>query len=103
MPLPNEFIGRVLASLSGVVFLGVAAMMNTLLESKPRRQRSAGGTIFSVVFHSAVIFFAVYATAQAGIADERVNRAERVAFVKLKKDEPPPPVEKKKEPPPPPK
>src|SRR6186997_1913601 len=46
-------------------------MMTTLLESKPKKQKSAGGTIFSVVFHSAIIFFAVYATARAGV--ERDN------------------------------
>lgn len=78
-------------------------MMNNLLESKPRKQRSTGGTIFSVVFHSAIIFFAVFASARAGIPDDKENREEKVSFVKMKKAEPPPPVEKKKEPPPPPK
>ena len=46
-------------------------MMNTLLESKPRKKRSAGGTIFSVGLHSAIIFFAVFATARAGVADDK--------------------------------
>jgi protein TonB len=78
-------------------------MMNTLLESKPRKQRSTGGTIFSVAFHSALIFFAVFATARAGVPEDRENRQEKVNFVRMKKEEPPPPVEKKKEPPPPPK
>src|SRR5215211_4287695 len=77
-------------------------MMNTLLESKPRKQRSTGGTIFSVVFHSALIFFAVFATARAGVPDDNEKREQKVNFVTMKK-EPPPPVEKKKEPPPPPK
>lgn len=76
-------------------------MMNTLLESKPRKQRSAGGTIFSVVFHSVLLFFAIYATARAGIAKDNEKREEKVAFVKMKKEEPPP--EPKKEEPPPPK
>ena len=48
-------------------------MMNTLLESKPRKQRSAGGTIFSVVLHSAILFFAVFATARAGISADKEN------------------------------
>lgn len=78
-------------------------MMNNLLESKPRKQRSTGGTIFSIALHSAIIFFAVYATARAGIPEDRDKREEKVTFVKTKAAEPPPPVEKKKEPPPPPK
>jgi protein TonB len=76
-------------------------MMNTLLESKPRKQRSTGGTIFSVAFHSALIFFAVFATARASVPDEDKTPEQKVHFVKMKKDEPPPPVDKKKEPPPP--
>lgn len=78
-------------------------MMNTLLESKPRKQRSTGGTIFSVGLHSAIIFFAIFATARAGVPDENEVREQKVNFVRMKKDEPPPPVEKKKEEPPPPK
>lgn len=78
-------------------------MMNNLLESKPRKQRSAGGTIFSVGLHSLIVFFAVYATATAGIPEEREDPAEKVTFVKTKAPEPPPVVEKKPEPPPPPK
>lgn len=76
-------------------------MMNTLLESKPRKQLSAGGTIVSIVFHSAVLFFAVYATARAGIAKDNEKREQKVNFVAIKKEPPPPEV--KKEPPPPPK
>jgi len=75
-------------------------MMNTLLESKPRKTRSAGGTIFSVVLHSAIVFFAVFATARAGVPEERENPEQKVNFVRVKKSEPPPP-EVKKEPPPP--
>ena len=74
-------------------------MMNTLLESKPRKQRMAGGTIASVVFHSTLVLFAVYATARAGIPDVNDKRQQKVNFVKTA--EPPPPVVKKDEPPPP--
>ena len=77
-------------------------MMNTLLESKHRKQRMTGGTVFSVLFHSAIIFFAVYATARAGVTNENERREQKVNFVALKK-EPPKPPEVKKEPPPPPK
>jgi protein TonB len=77
-------------------------MMTTLLESKPHKQKSAGGTIFSVVFHSALIFFAVYATARAGVDKDNEKREQKVSFVKMK-EPPPPPEVKKDEPPPPPK
>ena len=76
-------------------------MMNILLESKPRKQRKLGGTIFSVGLHSLIVFFAVYATARAGIPEDRTERSEKVTFVKTKKAEPPPVVEKKPEPEPP--
>ena len=77
-------------------------MMTTLLESKPRKQRTAGGTVFSIVFHSALLFFAVYATARAGIAKDNEQREQKVRFIAMKKEEPPPPEVKKNEPPPPP-
>ena len=76
-------------------------MMNILLESKPRKERRTGGTVFSIVLHSAIVFFAVYATAQAGIPDDRDDPAQKVTFVKTKVVEPPKP--KEAEPPPPPK
>ncbi len=78
-------------------------MMNNLLESKPRKERRSGGTIFSVVLHSLIVFFAVYASANAGIPDVSEDRAEKVTFVKAKTPEAPPALEKKAEPPPPPK
>lgn len=76
-------------------------MMNILLESKPRKDRMAGGTIFSVALHSMIVFFAVYATARAGVPEVREDRAEKVTFVKAKKVEPPPAVVMKEEPAPP--
>jgi len=76
-------------------------MLTTLLESKPQRQRWGGGTIFSVVFHSALLFFAIYATARAGIERDNEQREQKIAFVKVKKEPPPPEVKKKEEPPPP--
>jgi len=72
--------------------------MMHLLESQKtdRKKRSVGGTIFSVILHVLVIFLAVFATARAGTRKPEKNRAEKVNFVAMKKDEPPPP---KKEPP----
>ena len=74
-------------------------MMNTLLESRPRKKRSAGGTVFSVVFHSAIVLFAVFATARAGVVKDDEPKAVTVKWVKTA--EPPRPVERKPEPPPP--
>jgi protein TonB len=75
--------------------------MMRLLESKrtDKKGRSPGGTIFSIILHSLIIFLAVFATARAG--SRKAEKVEtKVNFVQVKKTEPPPP---KKEPPPPPK
>lgn len=74
-------------------------MMNTLFESRPRKQRMTGGTVASVVFHSTLVMFAVYATARAGVPEVDEKREQKVNFVKTA--EPPPPVVKKDEAPPP--
>ena len=82
-------------------------MFNQLLESRANKQKMAGGTIFSLVLHTALISGAVYATARAGIKDEKA-KAEKIQFVEVKKeppkpkvDEPPPPKEVVVKPPPP--
>jgi len=81
-------------------------MFNQLLESKAKRQKMAGGTMFSVVLHTVLIGAAVYATARAGIKDEK-SKAEKIQFVEMKKeppkvpDKPPPPKEVVVKPPPP--
>ena len=75
--------------------------MIKLLESKKtgKKGRSAGGTIFSIILHSLIIFLAIFATANAGTSKREKNKSETVKFVAVKKPEPPPPP--KKEPPPP--
>ncbi len=73
-------------------------MFNNLLESKPKKERRAGGTMVSIVLHSILIAGAVYATANAAIQNEK-PRQEKIDFVETPKEEPPPP---KDEPPPPP-
>jgi protein TonB len=72
-------------------------MFNQLLESKPHHQKMAGGTLFSVGLHTALIAAAVVVTAKAGIADDKTKQ-EKIQFVEMKKEPPPKP----KEPPPPP-
>ncbi len=71
-------------------------MFNQLLESKAKKERMAGGTVFSIVLHTVLIGAAVYATARAGGKDEKA-KAEKIQFVEMKKE----PVPEKKEPPPP--
>lgn len=81
-------------------------MFNQLLESKAQKQRMAGGTMFSVVLHTVLIGGAVYATARAGVKDEK-SKSEKIQFVEMKKeppkvpDKPPPPKEVIVKPPPP--
>lgn len=66
----------------------------------------AGGTVFSIVLHTVLIGGAVYATAKAGVKDEKA-KAEKIQFVEIKKeppkvpDKPPPPKEVVVTPPPP--
>lgn len=81
-------------------------MFNQLLESKAKKQKMAGGTVFSIVLHTVLISAAVYATARAGAKDEKA-KAEKIQFVEMKKeppkvpDKPPPPKEVVVKPPPP--
>ena len=81
-------------------------MFNQLLESKAKKEKMAGGTIFSIVLHTVLIAGAVYATARAGVKDEKA-KAEKIQFVEMKKeppkvpDKPPPPKEVVVKPPPP--
>jgi TonB family C-terminal domain len=67
-------------------------MFNQLIESKAKKQRLAGGTLASVVLHTLLIGGAVYATARAGIKDER-TKAEKIQFVEMKKEPAPKPKE----------
>ena len=75
-----------------------------LLESKKsdKKGRSAGGTIFSVILHSLIIFLAVFATARAN-TKRAEKRETKVNFVEMKKNEPPPPPKKEAPKPEPPK
>ena len=81
-------------------------MFNQLLESKAKKEKMAGGTVFSIVLHTVLIAGAVYATAKAGTKDEKA-KAEKIQFVEMKKeapkvpDKPPPPKEVVVKPPPP--
>lgn len=73
-------------------------MFNNLIESKPQKQKSFGASVFSTVFHVAVIGASIFATANAGMEQEE-EVVQKVDFVEVKKDEPPPPEEKAPPPP----
>jgi protein TonB len=74
-------------------------MLGKLLESKRTKKRSLSGTLFSVALHSVILFLAVYATARASGRIIDRPKAEKVAYVEVKKKDPPPPEEKKPDPP----
>src|SRR5436190_7859078 len=67
-------------------------MFENLIETKPKKQRTAKQFLLSLFIHVVVIGAAVYGTLQAKEAIEK-PRAEKVEFVEMKKDEPPPPKE----------
>lgn len=71
-------------------------MFNNLVESKPKKSRRTGGTIFSFIAHYGLVLFVIYTSAQAAQQDDGPKQ-EKVAFVEVKKEEAPKP----KEPPPP--
>jgi len=71
-------------------------MFNNLVESKPKKTKSRGGTIFSFIAHYGLILFVIYTSAQAAQQDDGPKQ-EKVDFVEVKKEE----VVKKEEPPPP--
>lgn len=75
-------------------------MFNNLIESKPTKQRSLGGSVISTIFHVLVIAGSIYATANAGI-EEPEEVVQKVDFVEVKQDEPPPPEPEEQAPPPP--
>ena len=72
-------------------------MFNTLLESRPKKEKRGSGTVFSVVMHSVLIAAAAVATAHAAIKNEK-TKEEKIQFAEAPKPEPPPPP---KQPPPP--
>jgi len=73
-------------------------MFDNLIESKASKQKRAGGTFFSFVFHTVLITGAVVGTLHAKNELEKPKQ-EKVEFVQVKKDEPPPKEEPKPPPP----
>ena len=73
-------------------------MFENLIETKPKKPKTAKTMALSIFVHAAIIAGAVYGTLEAKEAIEK-PKAEKVEFVEMKKEEPPPP-EKQPEPPP---
>jgi protein TonB len=60
-------------------------MFTTLIESTPHRKPNGGGTLVSVLFHSAVIAGAIYATASgaaSNVVAAAATQAQKVLWVK---------------------
>ncbi|MEP7345372.1 MAG: energy transducer TonB [Gemmatimonadaceae bacterium] len=79
-------------------------MFNNLIESKKKKTKTAGGTLFSFVVHATLIPLAVIATAQAAQQAQKPKQ-EKIDFVEVKKEEVkpkdvPPPVQQAAPPPP---
>ncbi len=70
-------------------------MFDNLLETQAKKERSAGGTAFSVLAHVAVIAMAVYVTGKGVAEAVQEAREEKIDFVEVKQEEvkvePPPP------------
>lgn len=64
-------------------------MFSNLLESKPKAQRSLGGTLVSMVAHAGTIVLAIQATLHAG--ERKDDPATKVQYAEVKDDAPKPP------------
>jgi len=74
-------------------------MFNNLLESQAQKQKRLGGSLTSVIFHTAIVAALIVVTKNAGIINEK-PKEEKAEFVEVKKDEPKPPEPEKAPPPP---
>ena len=62
-------------------------MFNTLLESRPKKEKRSGGTVFSVVTHTLLIVGAAVATANAAIHNEK-TKEEKIQFAEARSRSP---------------
>ncbi len=66
-------------------------MFDTLIESKPKKQRTAGQTVFSLIVHGLLIAGAVKVTAGAAEAALNAPKDTTLVFLEAPKATPPPP------------
>ena len=66
-------------------------MFDTLIESKPKKQRTAGQAAFSLFFHAALIYGAVKVTANAAQQVQAILQDTTMVFLEPPKETPPPP------------
>ena len=64
-------------------------MFNNLIESQAKKQKRLGGSVTSIIIHTAVVVALVIVTKNSGIINEK-TKEEKVDFVEVK-DEPKPP------------
>jgi protein TonB len=76
-------------------------MFQTLIESKPQKQRNVGGSLVSLIVHGALIAGAVFVTANVGAEAVEKAKQEDIKFMEAPKNEPPPPEPEPAPPPPP--
>lgn len=79
-------------------------MFDNLLETRPKKEKGAGGAVMSLIVHVSVIGLAVVATANAGMQVAKEIREEKINLMEVKKPPPPetkPPPEVVHTPPPP--
>jgi len=74
-------------------------MFNNLVESQAKTQKRLGGSITSILLHTAVVVGLIIVTKESGLVAEK-TKEEKVDFVEVKKDEPKPPEPEKAPPPP---
>jgi protein TonB len=74
-------------------------MFNNLIESQAKKQKRAGGSLMSIVVHTAIVAALIVVTKGAGAVMEE-EKVEKLEFVEVKKDEPKPPEPEKAPPPP---
>lgn len=66
-------------------------MFDTLIESKHKRQKSFGQTLFSLTVHGLLIFGLIKVTANAAGRVEKINADTNFVFLEPPKETPPPP------------
>ena len=59
-------------------------MFNNLLESQAQKQKRLGGSVTSIVVHTAIVVALVIVTKNSGIINEK-PKEEKVDFVEVKK------------------
>ena len=71
-------------------------MFNNLIESQAQKQKRLGGSVTSIIIHTAVVVALVIVTKNSGIINEK-PKEEKVDFVEVKDEPKPAAVQEAKE------